>query len=211
MKRQGSTELPRFAVGALAIAGASAANGATVVQISFANNVVSMSSGLGNFVADLTGDLTNDVRGQVNPSRYAIVRGRGALYLSSDLGAAYTDTGGNVNLGGLRANESRGYRQLVPFLFTDKRINSGVVTGGFLDLEGVATGSSASLQIHRMIFDANSTTAPTGLTSASTGIAEWSAPSGGGTSAVPEASSSLGLLALGAGGLLTRRRQKRAA
>ena len=30
MKRQGATELPRFAVGALAIAGASVANGATV-------------------------------------------------------------------------------------------------------------------------------------------------------------------------------------
>ncbi len=36
-------------------------------------------------------------------------------------------------------------------------------------------------------------------------------PAGGGTSAVPEASTSLGLLALGAGGILTRRRQKRAA
>ena len=35
--------------------------------------------------------------------------------------------------------------------------------------------------------------------------------SGGGTSAVPEASTSLGLLALGAGGILTRRRQKRKA
>ena len=35
--------------------------------------------------------------------------------------------------------------------------------------------------------------------------------SGGGTSAVPEASTSLGLLALGAGGLFTRRRLKRKA
>jgi hypothetical protein len=186
-----------------------------VVQISFANNVVSMSSGLGNFVADLTGDLAGDVWGQVNPSRYVGVLGRGAVFLSSILGAAYTDTGGKVYLGASRANGSRGYRQLVPFLFTDQRINSGVVTGGFLDLEGVATGSSASLQIHRLIFDQDSTTRPTGLTSATTGINPWVAPaappSGGGTSAVPEASSSLGLLALGAGGLLTRRRQKRAA
>jgi hypothetical protein len=38
-----------------------------------------------------------------------------------------------------------------------------------------------------------------------------SSPPAGGTSAVPEASTRLGLLALGAGGLLTRRRQKRAA
>ena len=35
--------------------------------------------------------------------------------------------------------------------------------------------------------------------------------SGGGTSAVPEASTSLGLLGLAAGGILTRRRSKRAA
>jgi hypothetical protein len=204
MKRQGSTELPRFAAGALAVAGASAANAATV-QISFANNVVSMSSGLGNFVADLTGDLAGDVRGLVNPSRYVRVLGRGAVFMSSDLGAAYTDTGGKVYLGGLRANESRGYRQLVPFLFTDQSINSGVLTGGFLDLEGVATGSSASLKIHRLIFDDASTTAPTGLTSASTGIPEWQ------VSAVPEPGSNLALLALGAGGLTLRRRLKRAA
>jgi len=37
------------------------------------------------------------------------------------------------------------------------------------------------------------------------------APAGGGTSPVPETSTSFGLLALGAGGLLTRRRLKRAA
>ena len=37
------------------------------------------------------------------------------------------------------------------------------------------------------------------------------APAGGGTSAVPEASTSLGLLALGAGGILTRRRTSRKA
>jgi hypothetical protein len=54
------------------------------------------------------------------------------------------------------------------------------------------------VQIHRLIFDDAFTTAPTGLTSASTGIQEWSA--------VPEPSS-LGLLALGAGGLLARRRR----
>jgi hypothetical protein len=56
MKRQGSTELPRFAAGALAIAGASAANAASVVQITFANNMVSYSTGVTLFVADLSGD-----------------------------------------------------------------------------------------------------------------------------------------------------------
>jgi hypothetical protein len=68
------------------------------------------------------------------------------------------------------------------------------------------------VQIHRLIFDKDSTTAPTGVAYTDDAHTEFgSSGGGGGTSAVPEASTSLGLLALGAGGLLTRRRQKRAA
>jgi hypothetical protein len=52
--------------------------------------------------------------------------------------------------------------------------------------------------VHRLIFDDASATAPTGLTSDSPAFPAWSA--------VPEPSS-LGLLALGAGGLLARRRR----
>jgi hypothetical protein len=59
--------------------------------------------------------------------------------------------------------------------------------------------------VHRLIFDDASATAPTGVTSASTGIPEWQ------VSAVPEPGSNLALLALGAGGLTLRRRLKRAA
>ena len=64
MKRQGSTALPRFIVGALATAGASAASGATV-QITFANNYVANTAngGLTNFNGDLTGDTSTDVMG----------------------------------------------------------------------------------------------------------------------------------------------------
>jgi hypothetical protein len=61
------------------------------------------------------------------------------------------------------------------------------------------------VQIHRLIFDDVSTTRPTGLTSASTGIREWS------VAVIPEPGSNLALLALGAGGLTLRRRLKRMA
>jgi hypothetical protein len=59
MKRQGSNELPRFAVGALAIAGASAANGATV-QITFNGSYIS-STGGNHLDTDIGNDGTHDI------------------------------------------------------------------------------------------------------------------------------------------------------
>jgi hypothetical protein len=194
MKRQGSTEFPRFAVGALAIAGASAANGATV-QITFDNNLVSLSSGATNFVGDLTGDLLTDLSfiSQAGPGYVKLLVASVATY-------GYARRNSVVSLG--RVNMGPGSsRALVPFSFRDAAINSNGVTSGFLDVEGFAGSVAASLQIHRLIFDDASTTAPTGLTSASTGIPEWSA--------VPEPSS-FALLALGAGGLIARRRRQAA-
>ena len=64
MKRQESTELPRFAVGALAIAGASAANGAQVVQITFTGSYISRPGG-NHIVSDYGGDGVADVWGVV--------------------------------------------------------------------------------------------------------------------------------------------------
>jgi hypothetical protein len=179
--------------GALALAAAGAAtqaNGATV-QISFANNMVSFSTVLANFVPDLTGDGVNDVGGYLSSTSVSISNALNSRILGQ---ASMSD--GSVFLGTHYASSTS--RMLVPFTFSDARINNSVVTSGFLDMEGWAGEGVASLKIHRLIFDDASTTAPIGLTSASTGIAEWSA--------VPEPSS-LGLLALGAGGLLARRRR----
>jgi hypothetical protein len=215
MKTQGSTELPRFAVGALAIAGASAANGATV-QITFANNYVSSSSGVLNLWADLTGDGVTDVAG-LHGSYYAAVI---LPFWSASLGRAGTSGGGASGNALLMVG---GYSTVVPvdgslsgltgtgyygMRFTDSRINAGATTDGKLELTSRRqAGGEYVVQIHRLIFDDASTAAPTGLPTDLNTIPLWSAS----ISAVPEASTSLGLLALGAGGLLTRRRQKRAA
>jgi putative photosynthetic complex assembly protein 2 len=67
MKRQGSTELPRFAVGALAIAGASAANAATV-QITFNGSYISTSGG-NQLVTDFGGDGVADLMGFITGPR----------------------------------------------------------------------------------------------------------------------------------------------
>ncbi len=201
MKRQGSTELPRFAVGALAIAGASAANGATV-QISFANNVVSSATGATNFVSDLTGDRAFDVAELIFDGQAAQLRpiGDGSAYAVAEflIGSMFVvGFSGGVNTYMGYGNVPVSKRRLVPFAFSDGRIGVGT-RSGWLDVTARGVIGLYEVQIHRLIFDDASTTAPTGLTSASTGIAEWSA--------VPEPSS-LGLLALGAGGLLARRRR----
>ena len=67
---------------------------------------------------------------------------------------------------------------------------------------------NASIQVNRLIFDDASPVAPVGVAYTDPAFAEW-APSG--VSVIPEPGYNLGLLALGAGGLLIRRRLKRAA
>jgi hypothetical protein len=159
-----------------------------------------MSSGLTNFSPDVTGDGVADLKAFIGSSDVRM------LELDNDFLAKASSSSGTVRLGN-RVAVSTSDRALIAFTFKDARINSFALTFGFLDVEGYATegGNDAQLKIHRLIFDKDSTTAPTGVAYTDFAHTEF------GTSAVPEASTSLYLLALGAGGLLTRRRQKRAA
>ncbi len=207
MKRQGSTELPRFVVGALATAGASVASGATV-QISFANNYVSDTS-IANFLDDVTGDGTADLEGLLDSKGCPMIKIGGAIRAR-----AYTKTwsqyvpgsgsrrfySGVVRIGN---NSSSSYdRRTYPFTFSDTRVNGGAPTNGFLDLMGTsAYGGAKELVIKRLIFNDASASAPSGVYASDPAYSEWVAS----VAPVPEPSSSLALLALGAGGLLMRR------
>jgi hypothetical protein len=215
MKRQGATALPRFVVGALATAGASAANGATV-QITFDNNVVSSTNGLANFAPDLTGDTVNELDAVFSADRASVWRAVGevmvgrAMYVNTyvvSFGMSTFVRASVFGLGNTKVNSGAAVKEgLVQILFSDSQINNGEITRGWLDVEAQADfDGERTVQIHRLIFDNASTTAPTGVAYTDADYPEW------GVAAVPEPGSNLALLALGAGGLTLRRRLKRAA
>jgi hypothetical protein len=104
------------------------------------------------------------------------------------------------------------FRGLVAISFADANIRSGALTTGYLDMTATASQPGEKrIAVNRLIFDDATGGAIAGL-NVNTTYATYGAPAAGGaTSAVPEASTSLGLLALGAGGLLTRRRTSRKA
>ena len=93
---------------------------------------------------------------------------------------------------------------LNPITFTDSRINGGLATAGWLQVNAFNTSATShTVELARLIFDTESTARPS-YTSIPDVLPTW-------VSAVPEPGSNLALLALGAGGLTLRRRLKRAA
>lgn len=216
--KQRQLELPHFVVGALATAGASLANGATV-QITLTGNQISTSGG-NQLNADVTGDGTLDfVIAGANTAKSVVAKNYGAFVdingnrLSAQNYITTSGVKGDAQfaLGGVgTASEpfdSTGFniRYLNPISFTDSRINGGLLTNGFLEVNSISIPeTSATVALTRLIFDDGSTAAP--VVSLGETYSNFEP-----VSAVPEASSSLALLALGAGGLLTRRRSKRAA
>ena len=177
-----------------------------MVQITLTGNKIS-STGGNDLYADLTGDAVVDIEmdGSVRSDYVRVVAlggSAGAFGSGSFFGVDAALVSGGVGARFLEFAFSpirRSY--LNPISFTDTRINGGSRTDAWL--EGVAFNesfSSHTVQLTRLIFDDASTTRPT--YSAIPGeLTEWTA--------IPEPSS-LGLLVLGAGGLLARRRRKAA-
>jgi hypothetical protein len=215
MKRQGSNELPRFAVGALALAATTASSHSATVQITLTGNKISTTGG-NELVADLTGDGIADVAlsgAQIVNGRdkYVVVSINGtsvsakwtASYRWMRVWASFAQNG--VGTSYRSANPQGGPQSasyLNPITFTDQRINGGSPTEAWLQVNAFNTSASNhTVELSRLIFDDASVTRPAFATIP--GVQTEFA-------VVPEPSS-FALLALGAGGLLARRRRAKAA
>ena len=195
-----------------------ASSQAATVQITLTGNSVSTNGG-NQLVADLTGDgVSNIVFDRVLIQTDVLV-GVGVAFLTTNGryaragwydGGFYNlaDIGGAGGYGrGVGTSSSNGpspgsVGYLNPVTFTDSRINGGAATNGYLQVNAFNTSSTNhTVELTRLIFDDASTTRPA-FASIPGAQAEWGA--------VPEPSS-LGLLALGAGGLLLRRSRAKAA
>ena len=196
---------------ALAAAGASTAAHAATVQITFNNSFISSMSGI-HLVTDFGGDGTADIQGYSSSGWGVDVRpfgGGGAVVLA---------VGAPTSLGNGGLAVVRGYAavtggaiaqamQVTAFTLVDTKVRGGAATSGWLDVSvtGWPSGQQETgrVDVLRFIFDDASGVAPTGVSHSSGAFPAYVA-------AVPEPSG-LGLLALGAGGLLARRRRAMAA
>jgi hypothetical protein len=199
-------------LGTLAAASAASSSQAALVQITLSGNQVSSNNG-NNLVADITGDSLPDLvfaNVQRRPGFYpaASVQINGGLVFASSSGSAAQGDAqfavGGIGVASTQIQSSGiNIKYLNPITFSDSRINGGSATQGYLEVNSrVVRGSTASVVLTRLVFNDASTTLPGSGLGTGTTYTEWTP--------VPEPSS-LGLLALGAGGLLARRRVKREA
>ena len=208
----------KWVPGAMALAATTASSQAATVQITLTGNKISSTGG--NLLnADLTGDSADDLqfagaaaRGSVAFVLIGLAGGTAvsAVFAGYDVFRSYfsvvaefaTGSGGGVGYGSARGLGRRSTTFLNPVTFTDPSINGGAQTEGWLQVNAFNTSSTDhTVELSRLIFDDASTTRPA-FASIPGAQTEFSA--------VPEPSS-LGLLALGAGGLLLRRSRAKAA
>ena len=203
--------------GAMALAATTASSQAATVQITLTGNKISTTGG--NLLnADLTGDGVADITtsrfgntGSGVSVRVGVVGGPlGRLFARYDTDSSsfyvkaqfMPNGGGGVGITYTSGSGLQDISFMNAITFTDSSINGGALTEGWLQVNAFNTSSrDHTVEFSRLIFDDASTTRPAFATipGAQTEF-----------SAVPEPSS-LGLLALGAGGLLLRRSRAKAA
>ena len=200
----------KWLTGAMALAATTASSQAATVQITLTGNKISTTGG-NQLNADLTGDTASDVSftsTNVRPALAFVSVWVGGEYVSAArapdgvyfVRAAFGE--GNVGLSAFTGPIPTEARSLNAITFTDSRVNGGVATQGWMEVWAYNTSATDhTVELTRLIFDDASTTRPA-FASIPGAQTEWGA--------VPEPSS-LGLLALGAGGLLLRRSRAKAA
>jgi hypothetical protein len=217
MKTPKTTSEAKWLPGALALAAVGAAThaNAATVQITFTGSYISTTGGetAGNhLVADFGGDGAVDLFGILGRAGTGAVYNAGLVFAgmgfiaSAGLFSGYSARVFGAPLGVSDGSGALVALGLVPISFTDANVRGGAPTLGYLDLMASAISPDRGrITVNRLVFDDATGGTIAGLNVSDAAFTEYS------TSAVPEASTSLGLLALGAGGILTRRRSKRAA
>jgi hypothetical protein len=221
--KQNHEAMLRTGAMALAAAGASTAAHAATVQITFLNSFVSTTSGIAALDTDFGGDLVHDLEGV---SFRAVTTGSARVYMfppeldifgyplrqlaarGRAAGEGVVSAVGGIGNGwnGVHGQSVAVFSLLVPFTLVDTGVRGGAPTTGWIDMTatGRSTGELGRVDVHRFVFDDATGAAPVGVSHADAAFPE------NGAAAVPEPSG-LGLLALGAGGLLARRRRAMAA
>ena len=206
--------------GAMALAATAASSQAATVQITLLNNKIS-STGGNQLIADLTGDGFADITlsyalagtaiVEVNVNNTGFVRAgysRNVVFFGQfpqfipmhKADAQFSGPGVGASRGTGALPQTATYLNL--FTFQDSRINGDAVTNAWLEVHAFNTSrTDHTVELTRLIFDDSSTTRPV-FTEIPGTQTEWGA--------VPEPSS-FGMLALGAGGLLARRRRAKQA